>query len=417
MSAVRWFPATLCALIVAVPAHAQSPAIPDTLDRYIEGEMRERQIPGLALAIVRNGEIIRQRGYGMADVQNDVPVTPNTRFELASITKQFTAAAVIMLVEEGKIDLDTSVTHYLPDAPAGWVDITVRHLLTHTSGLPPMGEGFSGSVGRIYNRVAISGTDGYDAARADTLRTPPGERFAYSDVGYYLLGFITQLVSGTPWREFIRERIFEPLGMTDSFISDQFGVHRNLARGYTLRDGTLINLHRPWQFEVPSHGIGVFSTVGDLARWDAALYTDSPLSDASRREAWTPVRLNDGSTHPYGFGWQVQHPNGHLLLRHTGVTGTEIVRLPDDTITVIVLTNLGRGYGGTVRSWGIARAIAEMLVPGIRGTADETAMRRGNAGSTLSSVSPLCGLPPRSVSAGSFPSAATHSRSLLSGGE
>jgi CubicO group peptidase (beta-lactamase class C family) len=117
---------------------------------------------------------------------------------------------------------------------------------------------------------------------------------------------------------------------------------------------------------VPSHGIAIFSTVGDLAKWDAALYTDQLLTEASRRAMWTPVRLNDGNTHPYGFGWEVHEPGDRLLLRHTGITGTEIVRLPQDTVTVIVLTNLGRGFGGTARSWGIARAIAQMLVPSIR---------------------------------------------------
>jgi D-alanyl-D-alanine carboxypeptidase len=341
-------------------------AIPDSLDRYVERERRDRQIPGLALAIVRNGRIVHQRGYGLANVQDSVAVTPDTRFELASITKQFTAAAVMLLVQEGRIDLDTSITRYLPEAPSAWQPITVRHLMTHTSGLPPMGEGFSGSVGGIYSRVVVSAGEGYAAVRADTLRSTPGERFAYSDVGYYLLGMITQLVSGVPWREFIRTRFFEPLGMANSFVYDQREVHPRMARGYTLRDGALSNLPRPWRFEVPSHGIAVYSTVGDLARWDAALYTDQPLSAASRLEMWTPVRLNDGSTHPYGFGWQVRQPNDLLLLRHTGITGTEIVRVPELGVTVIVLTNLGRVLGSDVRSWGIALAIAEMLVPGIR---------------------------------------------------
>ena len=117
---------------------------------------------------------------------------------------------------------------------------------------------------------------------------------------------------------------------------------------------------------LPSHGVGIFSTVGDLAKWDAALYGDALLSESSRRMMWTAVRLNDGSTHPYGFGWEVHEPNGHLLLRHTGITGTEIVRVPGDTLTVIVLTNMGRGFGGEARSWGIAREIAQMLIPTLR---------------------------------------------------
>lgn len=284
---------------------------------------------------------------------------------LASLTKQFTAAGMMMLVQEGKVDLDASITRYLPDAPPGWEPVTVRQLLTHTSGLPPIGEGFSGDPRGMYDQIWISTAESWAAARADTLVSRPGERWAYSDVGYYLLGMITEQASGTSWRDFIRERIFEPLGMTDTFVLDQIGIHPKLACGYTLRDGKLAHLHRPWQFELPSH-FGIFSTTADLAKWDAALYTDRLLSERSRREMWTPVRLNDGSTYPYGFGWWVEQPGGHRLLRHTGITGTEIVRLPDDTLTVTVLTNLGRGFGGEANSWGIARAIAGMMVPAIQ---------------------------------------------------
>lgn len=340
-------------------------AVPDTLDRYIQRQMRERRIPGLALAITRNGEILAERGYGLASVENNVPVTPDTRFALASITKQFTTAGVMMLVQEGRIDLDASITRYLPDAPANWEPVTVRHLMTHTSGLPPIGEGFSGDTGGIYNRIWTTAEEEYAAARADTLHTRPGERYAYSDVGFFLLGMITQHVSGMPWRQFMRERFFEPLGMEETYILDNIGIHPNVARGYTLRGGALAHLHRPWEFALPSH-FGIFSTVGDLAKWDAALYSHRLLTEASRREMWTPVRLNDGTTYPYGFGWQVERPGGHLLLRHTGITGTEIVRLPEDTLAVIVLTNLGRGFGGEANSWGIAREVAGMLVPAVR---------------------------------------------------
>jgi CubicO group peptidase (beta-lactamase class C family) len=153
--------------------------------------------------------------------------------------------------------------------------------------------------------------------------------------------------------------------MADTFVIDHVGVHRDLARGYTLRDGALSVLHRPWQFELPSH-FGLFSTVGDLAKWDAALYGDRLLSEASRREMWTPVRLADGTAHPYGFGWEVADHDGRTVLRHTGITGTEIVRVPDDTLAVIVLTNLGRGFGGAARSWGIAREIAHALTSPLR---------------------------------------------------
>jgi CubicO group peptidase (beta-lactamase class C family) len=367
------FPLLLLTLVCAVlpgrlaaqrAQQARPPVtVPDTLDAYIEGEMEERRIPGLALAIARRGDILTERAYGLAGVQNDVPVTTDTRFALASLTKQFTAAGVMMLVEEGRIDLDASILRYLPeDAPERWQPITPRHLLTHTSGLPPIGEGFSGSESS-YDQIWVSTEESWAAARADTLYTRPGTEWAYSDVGFFLLGMMTQHVSGPPWRAFMRGRILDPLEMSDTFVIDQIGIHRNLAQGYTLRDGALANLHRPWQYELPSH-FGLFSTVGDLAKWDAALYTDRLLSEESRRTMWTPVRLNDGSTHPYGFGWEVieEGAGGYEMLRHTGITGTEIVRVPGATLTVIVLTNLGRGFGGEANSWGIARQIAQTLL-------------------------------------------------------
>lgn len=358
--------ALVCSHTLIGDVGAQHPpstiTIPDSVDTWLQREMQERRIPGLALAIVHRGEVLRERGYGLASVENDVPATPATRFALASLTKQFTATGIMMLIEDGRVELDAPISNYLTDAPAYWAGVTVRHLLTHTSGLPPMGREFSGATGRggIYNRIRVSTAEAYAAALADTLHSAPGDRYAYSDVGYFLLGMITERVSGMPWRTFMQQRIFEPLGMHDTFILDPVGVHHDIARGYTLRNDTLIHLHRPWAFEQPSH-FGIFSNVRDLVRWDVALYDDTLVGEASRRAMWTPVTLADGSTHPYGFGWEVLRADGRLILRHTGVTGTEIVRLPEDGVTVIVLTNLGQGFGGTARSWGLARAVAGMI--------------------------------------------------------
>lgn len=334
---------------------------PDSLDAFIERQMRERRIPGLALAIARNGTVLTARGYGVAEVQNGAAVTADTRFDLASVTKPFTAAGIMLLVEDGKVDLDASIATYLPDIPAAWRPITTRHLLTHTSGLPPLDAGFSG-YGIV--PVNISTLDAYNAARADTLYFPPGQRYMYSDVGYFLLGMITEKAGGITWREFIRQRILEPLALTETYIQDQDRIHRNEARTYTIRDGELRNARRVRQHETPAHH-GMFSNVYDLVKWDAALYTDRLLTEKSRTQLWTPGRLSDGSTYPYGFGWQTWSQRGHTIHRHTGRTGTEIVRLPTDTLVVIVLTNLG-GTGPGINSWGIALLIADMLVPGLQ---------------------------------------------------
>ena len=332
------------------------------IDRYVETEMQQRHIPGLALAVCYRGKILKEKGYGVADVQHQSPVTPETVFELASITKQFTASAIMLLVQEGKVELDEGIHTYLPDAPEYWRGITVRHLLTHTSGLPDMAHGFSGfddpSFGPI--GIDISAEKAYRAARADSLRSAPGEQYTYSDVGYFLLGLIVQKASGTPYREFMQQRIFEPVGMTDTYILDQAVIHPGEARGYTLQDGELVNIRRVWNYEVPSH-YGIFSTVGDLARWDSVLYTEQVLTDESKAQMWSPMPLNSGRPYPYGFGWKTWTVNDRLIIDHTGITGTEIIRMPDDSLTVIVLTNLGRRGSAEANPWGLAPQIADML--------------------------------------------------------
>lgn len=364
-----WFAMEYWAILFAgmvlsgpVPAAAQiEPSVPDSLGVYLTRQMEERRIPGLAVAIARAGVILDARGLGLASIQSDAPVNPRTTFSLASVTKQFTAAGIMLLVEEGRIDLDASIGRYLADLPEEWQLITTRHLLTHTSGLPGLRSGFTGFD---VTPLTISTEAQLEAALVDSLDFRPGERFQYSDVGYFILGVLTEQVSGVPWREFIESRIFTPLDMVDSYVLDQWKVRRNEARGYGLRDGELVNNRRVYHVVTPSYQ-GIFSNVLDLARWDAALYSDALLDSESLDQMWQPVRLNDGSLHPYGFGWQVWRQGTHRIQRHTGFTGTEIVRLPDDSLTIVVLTNLGADYD-RVNSWGIALDIAAMIVPDLR---------------------------------------------------
>ncbi len=337
------------------------PTVPDSLGIYLAREMEERRIPGLAVAIARSGVILDARGLGLASIQSDAPVTPRTTFSLASITKPFTAAGIMMLVEEGRIDLDASIGKYLSDLPDEWRQITTRHLLTHTSGLPGLGQGFKGFE---VTPLTVTTEAQLEAAFADSIDFQPGERYQYSDVGYFILGVITERVSGEPWREFIKNRIFTPLEMVDSYVLDQWKVRRNEARGYGLRDDELVNDRRVYHVATPSYQ-GIFSNVLDLIRWDAALSSGALLSNESLDQMWQHARLNDGSLHPYGFGWQVWRQGKHRIQRHTGATGTEIVRLPDDSLTIVVLTNLGSGYD-KVDAWGIALDIAAMMVPDLR---------------------------------------------------
>ncbi|WP_300435520.1 serine hydrolase domain-containing protein [Christiangramia sp.] len=353
---------------LAFPSSAQevlNEAKSAEIDAYVREEMKERQIPGLALAVVQNGKIIKEKGYGLADIQHQVPVETNTVFELASITKQFTASAIMILQQEGKLDVDDKIGLYLDDAPENWNEVSIRHLLTHTSGLPVIGRGFSGydKMSREdllkLSRVNFTKELAYTGAKSDTLVQPPGEKYVYSDVAFFLLGVIVQNVSGMPYRDFIQERIFDPVGMSETYILDQVKIHPNEARGYTLRDGELVNIRRIWEYEIPSH-YGVFSTVGDLAKWDKALYSEEILTNKSKEQMWQPMMRNNGIPSPYGFGWTIWLREDKKIIDHTGITGTQITRFLNDSLTVIVLTNLGQRGNSNVRSWGLSSKIGDM---------------------------------------------------------
>ena len=332
----------LAAIALALMFLAVSPPALDEVDDYVRAQMKEQRIPGLALAIVRHGQIVKAAGYGVADVDNDVPVTPETVFELASITKQFTATLIMMLVEEQKIHLDDKLTSFLTDPPAAWKDITIYHLLTHTAGLAPLGDDFKSAVWRTRMSTAAL----YEAAKQDPMGGVPGERWSYSDVGYFLLGMVIEKATGQRYRDALSQRILQPLQMTSSRMLDQLHPQKHLAKGYTLyRDPAasgaevLVNIRRVVDVELAPH-FGLFSTVHDLAKWDAALYTEKVLKRSSLEQMWSPARLKDGSKN-YGFGWELLHRRGHKLVGHSGLTGTYLLRFPSRGVTVIVLTNLG----------------------------------------------------------------------------
>ncbi len=345
-----------------------SPCRADQIDDFVRAELKRQRIPGAAIAVVRDGKISKAKGYGVADLDHNVPVTADTVFALASITKQFTATLIMILVEEGKVELDSDIATYLDAAPAKWKGITVRHLLHHTGGLAPLGQDFVSLV----RLPTVSTAQMYEAAQADAIVGKPGEKWEYSDVGYFLLGMIIERVSGKSYEAFLREHILMPLGMSTARMADLNRPYRNLARGYTLlrTDGEpeIVNIRRDSQRGLTSH-YGLFGTVKDLAKWDAALYNDSVIKSASRQEMLVAARLNDGTTFPYGFGWKLGERNGHAYHYHSGITGTFIMRVPSLRLTVVVLTNLGEwasGRSNGADAYMLAHAIAGLVEPGFR---------------------------------------------------
>jgi CubicO group peptidase (beta-lactamase class C family) len=306
----------------------------DPLDDALLAEMKRGHVPGIAIAVVKDGKIVKEAGYGEADVENGVPVTARTVFQSGSVGKTFTAALVMLLVEDGKIALDDLISRHLANTPEAWNKITIRHLLTHTSGL-----------GDPYRKLDMRKdyTDEELIALEASIPTlfPAGEKWSYSNTGYHLLGFLCNKVGAKFYGEQLRERIFEPLGMGARTISESDIVaHR--ARGYLRVDGVLKN--QEWvapRLNTTADG-SLYLTARDLALWDLALYGDKILNARIREASWTPVRLADGSSAAYGFGWQLDEHNGHRLISHGGAWQgfkAELRRYVDDKLGIVVLAN------------------------------------------------------------------------------
>jgi CubicO group peptidase (beta-lactamase class C family) len=344
-------------LLVPIRAAAQDAAA-DRIDTYLRDEMARQQIPGLAVAVVRDGTIALAKGYGLANVEHQVPVKPETVFQSGSVGKQFTATAVMLLVEQGRVSLDDRVTKYLPEGAPRWNAIRVRHLLTHTGGTTDYPSNFD--FRRDYTEAAL-----VKRAAAIPLAFAPGTRWSYSNIGYLLLGVLIHRVTGEFYGDFLKERIFEPLGMTTTRIISEADIVPNRAGGYRLVKGEVKN--QEWvspTLNTTADG-SLYLSVLDLAKWDASLYTERILRSDSLKRMWTPVSLNSGKTRPYGFGWALGEIHGHRVVEHGGAWQgfkSAIVRFPDDRLTVVLLANLAQTDLSKL-AHGIAAIVDPTLAP------------------------------------------------------
>jgi D-alanyl-D-alanine carboxypeptidase len=304
-------------------------AYADDIDALVRAEMARQKLPGLALAIVRDGTIVKVQGYGVADVPRHVPVTPDTVFKIGSVSKPLIATAVMLLVQDGRLSLDDPVSKYLEGTPDTWNGITIRHFLTHTSGVVREGPAFNPFTVQPVADVIRS-------AYPLPLRFQTGTKWEYCNVGYFSLAEIIGRVSGGPWADFMSSRIFRPLGMASTSLTD--AAHPLRAVGYAGEGNR--DAAPDWPAVRPS---GAFlSTVQDLIKWDAALTSGSLLTEASRQAMWSPVRLADGTTHPYGFGWELGSRGGRKHVGHGGsLPGfrSAYARFPDDRLSIILLVN------------------------------------------------------------------------------
>lgn len=299
---------TMMALIATIMILCLRPSLAqaDAIDDIVRTAMDAQKIPGLSLAVIKDGKVIRAKGYGWANIEWKLPVKPDTVFQIGSVTKQFTAAAILMLAEEGKVGLDDPLSRHVPEAPAAWHNVTVRQMLTHTSGIPSETEpeGL-----KIQTRQVFKPIEAIKHVKNPTLEFAPGSRWNYSNMGYYLLGLIIEKASGKPYGDFLQERIFQPLGMTHTRLNDLEAIVPHRASGYLYDDKGYGNWD-PVHPALPYAAGALLSTVTDLAEWDLALSEGKLLSTASYQKMWSPTLLTNGKTHHYGFGWEMDTHSG-----------------------------------------------------------------------------------------------------------
>ena len=342
-------------------------ALADTIDRFVRSEMERQQIPGVAIAVVKHGKIVKAKGYGFANIEHSVPVLPVTVFQSGSIGKQFTAAGVLLLAEEGKLGLDDLISRYLTNSPPPWQGITVRHLLNHTSGIPDYDTQKELNLRQDYTEEEL-------AALATGLKLDFAREsdWSYSNTGYVLLGIIVHRVSGQFYGDFLQERIFKPLGMTSTRVINETNLIPHRAAGYHLVGDQVKN--QTWvspSLNTTADG-SLYFTVLDVAKWDAALYSDTPLSARIREQMWTPAKFGNGATtslklegQSYGCGWFLDTMAGHRVVQHSGSWQgfrTYIVRCLDDGLTVVVLCNLT-----PADQEAIAHGVARRSLPALKG--------------------------------------------------
>jgi CubicO group peptidase (beta-lactamase class C family) len=341
----RYAMAVLLTAVVASVRHAAThPGPSEAADQVVEAQRTAQRIPGLSLAVCRDGKLLQANGFGLANVELNVPVTPETVFQTGSVGKQFTAMAILMLVEEGKLALDDKIRKYLPNAPPAWKAVTIRHLLTHTSGIADYGgEEDTMSKGVVNFRRDYTEDELVKAFSNMPMDFAPGDNWKYSNTGYVLLGIIIHRVAGEFYGDFLQQRIFQPLDMNATRIISEADIVPHRSSGYRLVKGELKN--QEWvspTLNTTADG-ALYTSVLDLAKWDAALSRKQFLKDSSYQAMWSPVKLNNGKTYPYGFGWFLSQQDGRRVVSHDGAWQgftMSINRYLDDHLTVIVMTNL-----------------------------------------------------------------------------
>lgn len=343
--------ATLSAVVQARPM-PETGLFTKQVDALVEQQMRAERVPGMAVAVLFNGQLIVAKGYGRATLEHDVPVTPNTIFQSGSVGKMFVSTAILSLVDQGQMSLDDPVKKFLINAPAAWHAITIRQLLTHTSGIPDFEETFD--LRRDYTDDEL-----VQHAYSLPLDFAPGTRWSYSNTGYVLLGIVAKIASGKPYLETIDSRIFKPLGMLTARGISEADIVPNRASGYQLVGDAVQN--QEWVSPTMNSTAdgSLYLSLNDMIAWSRGIDRQAVISAASWKQMFTPVKLASGKPYPYGFGWNIDKVSGHARYHHGGGWQgfrSNYARYPDDGLAIIIFANsvssdLGKLNDGIAALW------------------------------------------------------------------
>lgn len=351
-----------CSAICFSQLSKPAPSVKKQIDDYIKAEIKKKQIPGLSYAVVSNGKIIDSGAYGYANIELEAPVTHHTLFNIGSIGKTFTATAIMLLQKDGKLSINDPINKYLDSLPDAWKSITIKNLLTHTSGIKDYAHDFPGySLIPKDRKQEITESQFIHMAADLPLNFKPGERWAYSNSNFALLGFIIQKLTGKFFGDFVKERIFEPAGMKQTRYTDVRDIIPNRASGYLLDEDDnyrFINGLYVSNFFSRLGDMGILTTATDLARWCIAADKATILDRQTLKMMWTPAKLNNGLEATglvgsnYGMGWALGNHRGTTEIGHAGafINGytAYLSRFPEKNFDVVVLTNLNPANTGMI---------------------------------------------------------------------
>jgi CubicO group peptidase (beta-lactamase class C family) len=338
-------------------------------DSIAQSILQRGRVAAMSIAVVRGRDTIVMKGYGMADVENDVHATAQTVYRIGSVTKQFTSVAIMQLIQQGKLSLDDEVTKYVPNAPVHGRRILVRHLLNHTSGIPSYTD-----VGPIFGRVMrqdLSHDSLLAVVRDDSLQFEPGTHFYYNNTGYFLLGMIIEKVTGKKYGEYLREAVFAPNGLSSTVYCSEAPLIKHRARGY---DGAQTGLENTdyISMDLPYAAGSLCSTVVDLVAWTRLLHSGKLVNGTSFATMTTPVKLPSGRPMSYAFGLVADTVGAHRRIHHGGgINGfvSELAHYPDDSLTIVVLANTSPAPSNQVAD-NLARVAFGLPIPGSTPPAD-----------------------------------------------